>query len=83
MQTVCTSLQTDNHTNTPTLNFYRPDALPGAQPMVSIKALKAKLYNRNKLYKQNKFGCVERVDPMTDKPSDVVLSVCRSFHCER
>jgi len=27
MQTVCTSLQTDNHTNTSSLNVYRPDAL--------------------------------------------------------
>jgi len=35
MQTVCTSLQTDNHTHTSSLNFYRPDALPGAQPAVS------------------------------------------------
>ena len=34
MQTICTSLQTDNHTNTPSHNFYRPDALPGAQPTV-------------------------------------------------
>jgi len=25
---VCTSLQTDNHTSTPPLSFYRPDALP-------------------------------------------------------
>ena len=32
MQTICTSLQTDNHTNTSSLNFYRPDALPDAQP---------------------------------------------------
>jgi len=32
MQTVCTSLQTDNHTNTSSLHFYRPDALPDAQP---------------------------------------------------
>ena len=24
MQTICTSLQTDNHTNTSSLNFYRP-----------------------------------------------------------
>jgi len=31
MQTICTSFQTDNHTNTPSLNFYGPDALPGAQ----------------------------------------------------
>jgi len=35
MQTICTSLQTDNHNNTSSLNFYRPDALPDAQPTVS------------------------------------------------
>jgi len=29
---VCTSLQTDNHASTPPLSFYRPDALPAAQP---------------------------------------------------
>jgi len=27
MQTICTSLQTDNHSNTSSVNFYRPDAL--------------------------------------------------------
>ena len=32
---VCTSLQTDNHANTPPLVFYRPDALPAAQPTAS------------------------------------------------
>jgi len=35
MQTICTTLQTDDHTNTSSLNFYRPDALPDAQPTVS------------------------------------------------
>ena len=30
-----TSLLTDNHTNTSSLNFYRPGALPDAQPTVS------------------------------------------------
>ena len=35
MQTICTSLQTDNHTNTTSLNFYRPDALHDAQRTVS------------------------------------------------
>jgi len=30
MQTVCTSPQTDNQTNTSSLSFYRPDALPAA-----------------------------------------------------
>jgi len=34
MQTVCTSLQTDNHTNTLSLDFYRPDALLDAEPTV-------------------------------------------------
>jgi len=29
------SLQTDNHTNTSPLNFYKPDALPVAKPTVS------------------------------------------------
>jgi len=32
MQTICTSLQTDKNTNISSLNFYRPDALPDAQP---------------------------------------------------
>jgi len=32
---VCTSLQTDNHASTPPLIFYRPDALPTAQPTAS------------------------------------------------
>jgi len=35
MQTICTSLQTDNHTNTSSLNFYRLDALPGVQQTVT------------------------------------------------
>ena len=30
---VCTSLQTDNHTSTQPLSFYRPYALPAAQLM--------------------------------------------------
>ena len=33
---VCTSLQTDNHASTPPLSFFfRPDALPAAQPTES------------------------------------------------
>ena len=32
---VCTALQTDNHASTQPLIFYRPDALPVAQPTVS------------------------------------------------
>jgi len=31
----CTSLHTDNHASTPLLSFYRPDALPAAQPTAS------------------------------------------------
>jgi len=40
MQTTCTSLQADNHINTSSLNFYRLDALPDAEPTVS-KAMEA------------------------------------------
>ena len=32
---VCILLQTDNHTSTPPLCFFRPDALPAAQPTAS------------------------------------------------
>ena len=32
---VCTWLQADNHASTPPLSFYRPDALPAAQPTAS------------------------------------------------
>jgi len=35
MQSISTSLQTDNHTNTSSLNFYRLDALSDARPTVS------------------------------------------------
>ena len=35
MQTICISLQTDNPTNTTSLNFYRLYALLDAQPTVS------------------------------------------------
>jgi len=35
MQRICTFLQTHNHTNTSSLNFYRPDALPDDQLTVS------------------------------------------------
>jgi len=32
---LCTLLQIDNHASTPSLSFYRPDALPVAQPTAS------------------------------------------------
>jgi len=35
MQITCTLLQTDNVTSTSPLSFYRPDALPAAQPTAS------------------------------------------------
>jgi len=40
MQIICTPLQTDIHACTSSLSFYRPDALPDAQPN-NVKALKA------------------------------------------
>jgi len=35
MQIICTLLQTDNHTSTSSLGFYRPGALLSAQPTTS------------------------------------------------
>jgi len=35
MQIICASLETDNHASTSSLSFYRPDALPAAQPTAS------------------------------------------------
>jgi len=35
MEIICTSLQTDVNASTSSLNFYRLDALPDAQPRVS------------------------------------------------
>jgi len=32
---ICTSFKTNNYASTPPLSFYRPDALPAAQPTVS------------------------------------------------
>ena len=49
---VCTSLQTDNHANTPPLSFLQAGC-PSCRPTNSVKALKAsklssKLHNRQK-----------------------------------
>ena len=41
MQTICASLQTDNHTNTSSLNSYRSDALPDAQPTLHAHIMHA------------------------------------------
>jgi len=38
---VCTSLQTDNHTSTPTTQFFSQTGCPSCRPTNSIKALKA------------------------------------------
>jgi len=46
---VCTWLQTDNHATLHNSVFYRPDALPAAQPIASIKALKAYTYTVAKI----------------------------------
>ena len=50
---VCTSLQTDNHTNTPPLVFYRQDALPAAQPTASIRLMKL-MQKREIIYRDYK-----------------------------
>jgi len=46
MQTICTSLQTDNHASTSPLSFYRPYALPATQPTASKHWRHTMLYNQ-------------------------------------
>jgi len=48
---ICTSLQTDNHTSTPPLSFYRLDALSAAQQTASKHGRQVNSYNKlvNKL----------------------------------
>jgi len=43
MQIIFTSLQTNNHASTSSLNFYRPDVLPDTQPTVSKHSKAVKL----------------------------------------
>ena len=58
MQTICTSPQRDNNTNTSSLNFYRPGALPDAQPVVSNVWRVEKMYQlRHRLSRCIKLGC--------------------------
>ena len=48
VQIICTLLQTDNHACTSALMFYRPDALPDAQPTVCRATKKKWLKTENK-----------------------------------
>ena len=59
MQIICTSLQTDNHTSTSSLSFYRLDALP-CRPTNSVKSLKAQclLMFDNKQWVKTQFATV-------------------------
>jgi len=41
---VSTSLQTDNHVNTPPLKFYLQAGCPSCRPTNSVEALKARFY---------------------------------------
>jgi len=52
MQTICTSLQTDNHASTPPLSFLQAGC-PSCRPTNSIKALKALDYNNNNNNRDN------------------------------
>jgi len=52
MQTICTSLQTDNHASTPPLSFLQAGC-PSCRPTNSVKALKALDYNNNNNNRDN------------------------------
>jgi len=64
IQTVCTSLQTDNHTNTSSLNFYRPDAQPpDTQPIASNHSVQ-QVHNKPNAYDKSTASCTtNRTNP--------------------
>ena len=69
IQVICTSLQTDNHANTPTLSFYRLDALPATQTIASM---------------QWKYKVVHTSRPVVaEGPRDVVVPVEILYKCTR
>jgi len=43
IQTICTLLQTDDHINASSLNFYGPNTLPDAHPTVSKYSMQSDL----------------------------------------
>jgi len=58
---VCTSLQTDNHANTPPLSFLQTKC-PSCRPTNSVKALKAKLLLKHKKTQKTRTGLVAFYD---------------------
>ena len=69
MQKTCTRLQRDNHTNTSSLNFYRPDALPDAQPCQSTEGIQLSIVTGVK-----EVIALRRQDDMTPPPMAVRLA---------
>ena len=86
---VYTSLQTDNHASTPPLSFYRPDALPAAQPTASKhrRQIAPTVTWWKKNYKVPFYVCLIARHALTtvDEPSPTAFTLSqrqyRSFIC--
>ena len=76
MQTVCTSLQTDNHTNTSSLNFYKLNSLPDAQPCQSTEGKERAIWNYKQIMRH--FRCHLLVAP---KMSHFMFIIPNCFLC--
>ena len=61
---VCTSLQTDNHANTPPLSFLQAGC-PSCRPTKSVKALKASLMSTSLINVQDMLICLCSYLPVT------------------
>jgi len=71
MQTICPSLQTDNHTITSSLNFLQARCCSW-RPTDSIKALKAKTTTKFTLYQYKKTAVYPNVHSDRSKTAEVV-----------
>ena len=72
---ICTSLQTDNHASTPPLSFYRPDALPAAQPTASKHWSHKKCPAKSRFSGKNYFLPRDAMHPRYSPWACVCLSV--------
>ena len=77
MQTICTSLPTNNHTDTSSLNFYRPDTVPDAQPTVSEQRSleRTTVDGRNRYLVINEVE-VKRAEPVVSWTHDASFDGC-------
>jgi len=76
-QTICTLLQTDNHTNTSPLNFYTSDDLPGAKQCKNTEGKKTQTNTAHPWKKLLK--CIKITDGKSEKSAKPSVAIGRIY----